>query len=54
MGARRDTGKGAVMLHAWYHRRRWSREARAAVVFVIIEAALVLFVVGASLGWWGR
>lgn len=50
------------ILGAWLHHRvtlrdRWRRldgEQRAAVVFVAIEAVLVLFVVGASLGWWTR
>lgn len=49
------------ILGPWLHcrrtlRDRWRRldgEKRAAVIFVAIEAVLVLFVVGASLGWWG-
>ena len=48
-----------VMLRAMLHwRRGWwwrlDRERRVAVVMVLLEAALVLFVVGAALGWWGR
>ena len=46
------------MLRYLLHHRRgwWSRldgEHRAGVIFVCIEAALMVFLIGVCRGWWG-